>query len=49
MSQAIVAEALWRVAWWALHSRRGRPADRDFHGAAGGADLARPAPPAAGV
>jgi glycosyltransferase involved in cell wall biosynthesis len=26
MSRAIVAEALWRVTWWALRSRRARPA-----------------------
>jgi glycosyltransferase involved in cell wall biosynthesis len=26
MSRAIVAEALWRVTWWALTSRRARPA-----------------------
>jgi glycosyltransferase involved in cell wall biosynthesis len=25
MSRAIVAEALWRVTWWAVRSRRGRP------------------------
>ena len=25
MSRAIVAEALWRVTWWALRSRRARP------------------------
>jgi glycosyltransferase involved in cell wall biosynthesis len=25
MSRAIVAEALWRVTWWALRSRRGKP------------------------
>jgi glycosyltransferase involved in cell wall biosynthesis len=28
MSRAIVAEALWRVTWWAVRSRRGRPAAR---------------------
>lgn len=26
MSRAIVAEALWRVTWWAVRSRRARPA-----------------------
>ena len=29
MSRAIVAEALWRVTWWALRSRRARPAGRN--------------------
>ena len=29
MSRAIVAEALWRVTWWALRSRRARPAARN--------------------
>ena len=28
MSRAIVAEALWRVTWWALKSRRARPRRR---------------------
>ncbi|HVE64896.1 MAG TPA: polyprenol monophosphomannose synthase [Mycobacteriales bacterium] len=28
MSRAIVAEALWRVSWWAVRSRRARPAGR---------------------
>lgn len=28
MSRAIVAEALWRVTWWALRSRRARPDGR---------------------
>jgi glycosyltransferase involved in cell wall biosynthesis len=28
MSRAIVAEALWRVTWWALRSRRARPTAR---------------------
>ncbi|HWL34561.1 MAG TPA: polyprenol monophosphomannose synthase [Frankiaceae bacterium] len=29
MSRAIVAEALWRVTWWAVRSRRARPAGRN--------------------
>lgn len=29
MSRAIVAEALWRVTWWALRSRRARPHARN--------------------
>jgi glycosyltransferase involved in cell wall biosynthesis len=28
MSRAIVAEALWRVTWWAVTSRRARPSGR---------------------
>ncbi len=28
MSRAIVAEALWRVTWWAVRSRRARPGGR---------------------
>ena len=28
MSRAIVAEALWRVTWWAMRSRRARPSRR---------------------
>ena len=28
MSRAIVAEALWRVTWWAVRSRRARPSRR---------------------
>jgi hypothetical protein len=28
MSRAIVAEALWRVTWWAVRSRRARPMAR---------------------
>jgi glycosyltransferase involved in cell wall biosynthesis len=33
MSRAIVAEALWRVTWWALRSRRARPAARHVNSA----------------
>ena len=29
MSRAIVAEALWRVTWWAVRSRRARPGARN--------------------
>lgn len=29
MSRVIVAEALWRVTWWAVRSRRARPAGRN--------------------
>ena len=29
MSRAIVAEALWRVTWWAVRSRRARPKARN--------------------
>ena len=29
MSRAIVAEALWRVTWWAVRSRRARPGERN--------------------
>ncbi len=39
MSRDIVAEALWRVTWWGIRSRRGR----------GGAPPARPDPPTAAV
>jgi hypothetical protein len=28
MSKAIVGEALWRVTWWAVRSRRAKPAAR---------------------
>lgn len=30
MSRAIVGEALWRVTWWALRSKRAKPAARRF-------------------